>query len=39
VLCKNCNNPLKVEKAIYGKHVYCCKKCADESPEKLQKQK
>ena len=39
VLCKNCNNPLKVEKAIYGKHIYCCKQCADESPEKLQKQK
>ena len=39
VLCKKCNKPLKVQKAIYGRTLYCCKKCADESHEKLQKQK
>lgn len=39
VLCKQCNQPLKVQKAIYGRTLYCCKKCADESSEKLQKQK
>jgi len=31
ILCRNCNQPLKVEKAIYGRHFYCCKKCADNS--------
>ena len=31
VLCRNCKQPLKVEKAIYGRHFYCCKKCADNS--------
>jgi hypothetical protein len=28
VLCGNCNKPLVVEKAIYGRQVYCSKKCA-----------
>ena len=39
VLCKTCKNPLKVEKAIYGKHHYCCKKCADNNKQKILKQK
>ena len=32
VRCRNCGNPLKVEKAIYGRHSHCCRKCAYESP-------
>ena len=24
VLCKNCNQPIKVKKAIYGRTNYCC---------------
>ena len=32
VKCKYCGKPLKVENAIYGKHFYCSKKCADADP-------
>ena len=32
VKCKYCGRPLKVENAIYGKHFYCSKKCADADP-------
>ena len=32
VKCKYCGQPLKVENAIYGKHFYCSKKCADADP-------
>ena len=33
VLCRNCKQPLSVEKAMYGRHFYCCKKCADTSQQ------
>ena len=39
VLCKTCKKPLKVEKAIYGRNHYCCKKCADNNKQKILKQK
>lgn len=31
ILCRNCKKPLKVKNAIYGRHFYCSKKCADNS--------
>lgn len=33
VKCKYCGQPLKVKDAIYGKHFYCSKKCADADPK------
>ncbi len=32
VKCKYCGQPLKVKEAIYGRHFYCSKKCADADP-------
>ena len=32
VKCKYCGKPLKVKEAIYGRHFYCSKKCADADP-------
>ena len=39
VKCRTCGLPLKVENAIYGKHFYCCKKCADNSEQASEKRK
>ena len=39
VKCRTCGQPLKVENAIYGKHFYCCKKCADNSEQASEKRK
>ena len=39
VKCKYCGQPLKVKEAIYGRHFYCSKKCADSDPNKIQLQK
>ena len=33
VRCAFCGKALKVESAIYGKHRYCCKRCADADPK------
>lgn len=39
VKCKYCGEPLKVKDAIYGRHFYCSKKCADSDPCKIELQK
>lgn len=39
VLCKNCNKPLEVKKAIYGRINYCCAQCTYHNEEVRNKQK
>lgn len=39
VLCKNCNQPIKVKKAIYGRTNYCCAQCTYHNEAVRNKQK
>ncbi len=39
VKCKYCGKPLNIDKAIYGRHLYCSKRCADLDPDKIELQK